>query len=528
MNVLKKTVIFATAAAMLTGMAGCGSESAKNGEGSGEIPKTLTIFGNMGSYTVKAGAKDNNDMLPFQLMEEETGCHVEWIHPASGAEDEKFNLIIASGNLPDMMVYKWGNVAGGAKMYMEDSVILSLGDMIDKYMPNLKAYNAENPEVKKQYTDDEGSVYYIPIIRKDPEMRVFRGPQIRKDWLDKLGLDVPQTPDELYEVLKAFKTRDPNGNGEADEIPMSGVKFENVAYGIGNLLWGFGTVNDFYLKDGKVTYGILEDEFVEGLDFIRKLYSDGLIDPDYLLNERDKMDNKVMNNRVGFVYSLQPGNYYNNMNDGTRKVVGIPHLAKNPGMNNVFDEIYIQDAMDVSIAVTTANKNPSGSLKWLDTFFGKKGVEYMNYGKEGLSFEWEDNYPKLSDSYIFHNPNGKSQQEMSGLTLGTYQTIFPTLQEWNYYEQLLSPWGKESIDAWSGSAHTDGILPRLSFTSEESETIAQKMSQIETFTGEWANKIIVGNGTLDDFSAIREKVKSMGIDEVLEIYNNALVRYNGR
>ena len=530
MKTFKKMVACTAAAAMLLGAAGCGQQMAEvPTEGSGEIPETLEIYCGLGSYSIKAGAQDNNDMLPFQLMEELTGCHVEWIHPASGANEEKLNLIIASGNLPDMIVYNWKGIAGGAKMYVEDEVILPLGSMVEKYMPNLTAYNEENPDVKKQYTDDDGEIYYIPFIRKDKELKVFEGPQIRQDWLDNLGLEMPQTPDELYEVLKAFKTQDPNGNGEADEIPMSGVKFEGTAWAIGNLLWGFGTTNDFYVKEGNVTYGILEDEFEEGLQFIEKLYSEGLIDPDYLLNERDKMDSKVMNDKVGFVYSLQPGNYYSNMNDGTRKVVGTPHFAKTPGMNNnVYDATYIQDVTTTSIAVTTANENPAGSLKWLDNFYGGKGLEYMNFGKEGVSFDWVDGYPKLSDEYIFHNPNGKSQQEMCGLSLGAYQSNFPTLQDWRYYEQILTPWGKESIETWSNSANTDGILPTLNFTTEESEEIAQNMSQIETYTSEWINKVVIGNGSIDELPAIRERIQSMGIGDVLEIYNTALERYNNR
>lgn len=524
-----KAIAWTAAAAMLLGLAGCGQgQTTVTDEGSGEMPKTLSIFCSMGNYTIKAGGKDNNDMLPFQLMEEMTGCHVEWTHPAGSAAEEKFNLLIASGNLPDMIVYSWSGVAGGAAMYAEDDVIIPLASLIDKYMPNLTAYNEEHPDVKKQYMDDSGEIYYIPFIRKDKELKVFQGPQIRQDWLEKLGLEMPKTPDELYEVLKAFKTRDPNGNGIADEIPMSGVKFEETAQAVDHLLWGFGTTNDFYVKDGKVAYGVLENEFEEGLGFITKLYSEELIDVDYLLNERDKMDNKVMNDKVGFVYSLQPGNYYNNMKDSGRKVVGTPHFAKTPGMNNVYDASYTQDATGTSIAVTTANKNAAGSLKWLDNFYGGKGMEYMNFGKEGVSFNWENDYPKLSDEYIFHNPNGKSQQEMCGLALGAYQSNFPTLQDWRYYEQILTSWGKESIETWSESAKTDGILPSLNFTAEENEEIAQKMSQIKTYVSEQLNKIVIGNSNISELAAIRSKIQSMGIEDVLAIYNRALERYNKR
>lgn len=529
-NKLKKAALQVLAAVMILVSTGCGNgkEASVIDKGTGEIPETLTIFAGIGNYLLKAGAQDNNDALYFQLMEELTGCHVEWIHPASGAGAERFNLIIASGNLPDMIFYNWKNVSGGVSMYVEDEIIIPLKDLIEENMPNLSKFLKENPHIAKQFTSDDGEIYSIPIIRKDEELKVFQGPQIRQDWLEKLGLEEPKTPEELYEVLKAFKTQDPNGNGKADEIPMSGVKFEPNSHSIGNLLWQFGTANDFYVEDGKVTYGVLEDAFETGIKYITRLYSEGLIDPDYLLNSREKMDNKVMNDIVGFVYSLQPGNFYNNMNGSGRKVVGIEHPAAEGAENNVFDSVYVEDVTATSIAVTTANKNPAGSLKWLDYFFGEKGTEIMNYGKEGLTFEYtEDGYPKFTD-YIFNNPDGKSQQEVCGVSLGTYQAGFPTLQEWNYYEQILTPWGKESIEKWSGSANTDGIIPPLSFTEEESSVIATNMSQIETYVSEKVNKIIIGNASIEELPKIREKVKDMGIDEVIEIYNNALARYNNR
>lgn len=532
MKKMRKLLLLVLALAMVVCSAGCGKQEEVVVEGNGEIPETLSIYGAINSYALKAGAQDNNDTLYFQEMERLTGCHVEWVHPTAGASGEKFNLLIASGNLPDMMVAGWKNIQGGAKMYVEDEVIIPLKDLIKENMPNLTAYLEANPDVAKQFTDDDGEIYYIPFIRQDEELKIFQGPQIRQDWLEKLGLEVPKTPEELYEVLKAFKTQDPNGNGVADEIPMSGVKFEDTSQAIGNLLWAFGTTfgtaNGFYQKDGKITYGVLEPEFEEGVAYITKLFSEGLIDQDYLLNDRDKMDNKFMNDKVGFVYSLQPGNYYKNMNDNGRKVVGIPHLAKEGVVNNVFDNSYLDDVVATSIAVTTACKNPAGALKWLDHFFGGEGQMIMNYGKEGLSYEMVDGYPKLTD-YIFNNPDGKSQQEISGLALGAYQSSFPTLQQWTYYEQILSPWGKESIENWSKGAGTDGLIPSgLSFTDEERDVVTQNMSQISTFVSEKVNKIVVGNADISELANVRESIKKMGIEEVIKIYSTALDRYNKR
>ncbi len=524
----KKLCLFLATIICVTCMAGCGKDKqtvTKVAEG--EIPEKLSIFCTFGGYASKAGAKDNNDLLAFKIMEERTGCHVEWTHPASGTADEKFNLMIASGNLPDMIVYDWQNVTGGAKMYADDELIYPLGKLIEENMPNLSKYNAENPDTKKQYTDDGGEIYYIPFIRKDKQLNVFLGPQIRRDWLDKLGLEIPETTEELYNVLKAFKTQDPNGNGKADEIPMTGVGFEATAYGVGNLCWPFGTHYDFYVSNGKVTHGAMEDRFTEALEYISKLYKEGLIDIDFLLNDRSKMDSKMMNNTSGFVYSYQPTLYYNNMNDGTRKVEGIPHLTGPYGDHPSYVSDYGNSVTGRAVAVTTANKNPSGSLKWLDEFYGEDGIEIMNFGKEGETFTWVDDYPKITD-YVLNNPDGKDRMSMCALNLGTYESVFPTLQDWRYYEQTLSEWGRNAIVVWEESAQTDGILPPLTFTAEEADEVSQVMSQIKTYFSENITKIVVGKQSVDTMKDIREKMIKMGFNDILKIYNDAYKRYCAR
>ncbi len=526
---MKKKICSVLVAASLLVCAGCTDKTAnKNVEkGSGEMPESISIFCEMGGYALKAGATDNNGILGFQEMEKKTGCHIDWVHPTTGAAEEKFNLMIASGKLPDMIVWHWWDVSGGAQSFADDGVIIPLTDMVEEYMPNLTKFLNENPDVKKQIVADDGEIYYVPIIRKDKQLKVFEGPQIRMDWLEKLGLDVPTTPEQLYETLKAFKEKDPNGNGERDEIPMSGVGFNNEAFGIGNLLWGFGTNYDFYIKDGKVTYPLLESEFDEGLAYITKLYKENLIDSDYLLNDRDKMDSKVMSNKTGFVYSMQPGMYYNNINDGTRKVLGIPHPSVKDGIDNVYAPSYIQDTTYASMAVTTANKNPAGCLKWLDNFYGGEGEVIANFGEEGKTYEMVDGKHKLTD-YILKNPDGKTPQEMLGASLVSYQATFPCMQTWEYYEQILTPWGRESIETWAGSARTTGILPKLSFNSEENREIANKMTDISTYFNEQVNKIIIGQESIEHLDEVRKKAQKMGLDDIVKIYNDAYKRYMSR
>lgn len=115
--------------------------------------------------------------------------------------------MLASGELPDMLEYNFFNFPGGPEKAIKDGYILELNDLIDKYAPNYKKYLQEHPEVEKMVKTDKGSYYSFPFIRGDESLLTFQGPVIRKDWLDELGLPVPETIDEWTTALKAFKEK---------------------------------------------------------------------------------------------------------------------------------------------------------------------------------------------------------------------------------------------------------------------------------------------------------------------------------
>lgn len=113
--------------------------------------------------------------------------------------------MLASGELPDIIEYNWYSFPGGPEKAIQDGYILELGEVFEKYAANLTRYLKENPEIDKQVKTDEGHYYVFPFIRGDEILLVSSGPIIRKDWLDDLGLDIPETMEEWYIALKRFK-----------------------------------------------------------------------------------------------------------------------------------------------------------------------------------------------------------------------------------------------------------------------------------------------------------------------------------
>lgn len=513
-----------TTAPTTTGSAGTTAPAAEDTTAAPEIqyPEELSVFLTWSSRSEAIGQKTYNDAYWAKWMEEQTGTHVEWIAHNSDVISEKFTLMIAGENYPDAVVYDWKSVEGGPELYLEDEVIIDLTDLIPKCMPNLNAYLEENPQIKKDMTNDNGQILYIPFIREQQALNIYTGPQIRTDWLEKLELEVPKTPDELYEVLKAFKTKDPNGNGEADEIPMSSVGFQNAGMGAGGLLWAFDTHQSFYVKDGKVVWGPAEEEITEGLSFIAKLYSEGLLDIDYLLNDRTAMDSKALADRVGFEFSYQPSKYYSNkdFNDGTRVMAGIPYLTT-PDNDSLmcFNPSYTQSVVTgVSLAVTTACENPEGLLKWLDTVYSEEGIAVTNFGEENNHFTYVDGKPQMVEL----DSDGKKDQQAQSLLI---QSVFPILQQWDAYSSTTSEWGGKAIATWADGVDTSGILPQISLTPEENERIADKLTQLDDYAQTEMNNVIIGETSIDEWPEIVEKFQKMGLDEVLAIYNAAYQRY---
>lgn len=524
---LQRVVCCAMSAMLLTILlSGCGDEKTAL-KGNGEIPKELSVFG-IRTVSLTDNMKDYNDVVSFQMMEEATGCHINWTIPPSGGQEEKFNLMIASGNYPDAIISYWGTK--NPAQYAKDNVILPLKDIMNEHMPNFKKFCDEHPEYLKDFTSQDGEIYYIPYIRTDQRLNTFVGPLIRQDWLDKLNLSVPVNADELYHVLKAFKTQDPNGNGEADEIPMTGIASDRGEFKITSLLWMFDTDFGFYQEDGKVKYGVMEDNFTEGMKYIAKLYNEGLIDADYILQDRTKMDGKITGDKVGFVYSYQPTKISNIMEekDPNFKLVGIPNFTNESGVRKVYNKAYSNSVLTLGLAITTKNPDPIGTAKWLDWAYGEEGVKAMNYGREGESYIMEDGKEKFTD-LVMKNPDGLTMVQAVAKYSGAFNSYFPTLQEWNSYSQSISKRGIEAIERWADNSDSTGCLPsNLPLTAEERSELSELETTIETYAAEWVDKIILGQASVDNLSEIRDALKKMNVDHAIEIYQTALDRYNAQ
>ena len=171
-----------------------------------------------------------DDSPTWQLIQEKLNIDIVWQHPAAGQEQEQFNLMIASRELPDIIYYTWTSVVGGPAQLIDDGLLLDLTDVIPDMAPNYHAFLTDpaNAEIARQVSLNDGRLYIFAKVFPDARSMSYNGLMIRQDWLDALGLERPDNIAQWETVLTAFKEKDPNGNGTADELPFLGAGINGI------------------------------------------------------------------------------------------------------------------------------------------------------------------------------------------------------------------------------------------------------------------------------------------------------------
>ncbi|WP_026486732.1 type 2 periplasmic-binding domain-containing protein [Caldanaerobius polysaccharolyticus] len=497
-------------------------------------PLTLTFWRAM-DPKMAATMKDFGEIKAYQEIEKRTGIHIKFLHPPMGQESDQFNLMMASNDLPDIIYHSWWTAPGGPGKYLNDGSIIKLNDLIDKYAPNFKKLLEENPDIKKQAELDDGTIFCFPFIRSVGALiNANWGPQLRKDWLDKLGLQVPKTVDDWHNTLVAFRDKDPNGNGKKDEIPFTGKGSNGQGIlDLGNFTPAWGILNGFYVDNGKINYGPMQPAYKDFLRTMAQWYKEKLIDQDIATNDNKAFDYKITNNLAGSYFGLLAGNmgrYLNLMKpkQPTFDLVGAPWPIGPAGKSYTTSTLNLK-VMNVGAAISSKNKHLKETIQWLDYQYSPEGHMLLNFGIEGQSYNMVDGYPKYTD-IIFKNPNGLSYDQALAQWAPAISSA-PMDQDKRYYEQILQlPEQKEAgFTTWL-KADPSLTVPLITPTEEESQRLASIMNQINTYQQEMMGKFIMGREPLSDstWNKYVDTIKGMGIDEAIKIQNAALERYNKR
>jgi putative aldouronate transport system substrate-binding protein len=540
---MKRAMLALLILAMVVGFAAAGGSGEKK---EGAAATTMAPAGGLpivkDKLTLKmltndwAGIVVGNDMPVYKEMEKRTNIHLEFsLLPVQGTVD-KLNLIMASGDLPDIIGY--GDAATFNKYGMQGALI-ALQDLINKYGPDVKKA-IENPlpgdplpyklNGWAELTAADGNVYTVPNISSTNAIGPVFG--IRTDWLEKLGLKVPDTTDDLYNVLKAFKDKDPNGNGKADEIPFVQSHGATNGSNVIPIINAFGAHMGLYLaKDGTIKYGPTEQKYKDGLAYLAKLYKDGLLDVDYLTTTRDQWLAKTTGNVAGYQYAW-PGSGFATPNAGLQKLdpkfklYPIPPV-KGPNGDRYKDTQSAGRYIGYRNAITAKNKNPETTMKYLNYCFQPDGLRLIEWGIEGVHYTMVNGKPKYTE-YVTKNPKGLDP-ELARIQDGVDATCLPYMLGWaSAFDAMANtaPWSVRAWELYREPGMVESPFPTLQYKADELASFNQFNTEISnTYVPEMANKFIMGIEPLSKFDDFVAQLQKMKVDEWLKIVNAAYGRY---
>ena len=546
---MKKLLCFALSLAMASSLAACGAPAATtpsaatppSGQTSGPSPTsdadpyqvgvypketdiTLRYYVNLNS-TVATVATSVNE-TPFAAAEyERTGIKIEYEHPPQGQEAERFNLMMASNDMPDLITAYWYQIDGGPQRMIDDGYITDLNTLLD-YAPHFKQLLDDNQEIDKMIRTEEGSLYAFPSLKLDSELRVFYGPVVRADWLKDLNLEAPETIEEWYNMLKLF--RDEKGA----EAPLSyassaGTNNMNV---YGTFIGAYGIKNNFYLDGNVVKHGALEAGYKAFVTEFHKWYEEGLLDQNLPAVDSKAIDAQILNGNTGATTAFNGsglGRYLQakkEEGDTQFDLVAVKNPTLIKGTTPEFGQKDFPYSGNNCVAISAQSKHKELAAQYLDYAFSEEGNLFYNFGTEGESYEMVNGEPIFTD-LILKNPEGLSiSNALAKYTHSSYEGPYPL--DIRYFKQIYTlKQQKDAFSVWADHNGEEHLLPRFSLTDAENEEYAVIMTDITPYLNEMILKFIMGVEPIENYDSFADELRKMKLERAIEIQQTGYDRY---
>ena len=455
----------------------------------------------------------------YQQMEKDTGVHIEFIHPAIGQEAEQFNLMMASGKLPDIIadpaLYK-----GGEFQAMDDGVILDLTDLIPVYAPDYYKYIKSNKQFALEVSDANGRipcVYSYKIPGDTPYRRIM----FRQDVLDQIGEKVPQNLDDYERIFQKMK-----------DLGMAPYMLNKQGYEE-----QFACLFDTYVSDmglwykdleGKVHYGPNEPGFKDYLSLLHKWYAAGYISKDFASASASEAQKMFDAKQVGMIVDAVVATYNRNMVQGYT-ATSTPYPRLYPGQKLHYernDASFKMLQVQTFAAISKDCKNPEIALRVLNYGYTEKGAELLNWGVQGLNWDYVDGKRTYNDLMLKNPKMGTEEASYFYKMHFAPKLNYPDVEV--HANLLKSPGSLEIRKRYGNDPNMDSawILPPLQQTTEEMNRLTKITTDVDTYVGEMTLQFIIGTASLEkDYDSFKKTIESMGINEAIAIKQAAYDRY---
>ncbi len=468
-----------------------------------------------------------NDILVWQRYEEMTGVHIDWDEYTSADIVEKRNLALASDELPDIF-YRTRMPNNDIDKYGAEGSFIRLNELIDQYAPNFKALMDKYEGVAKSIATAEGDIYALPNLFDSPSIQINRKLFLNQDWITAVGKQNPTTTEELYELLKAFRDGDPNGNKQQDEIPLTADNLDDIiltlrgAFGLGNR----GNTNgnwDIDPVSNQLRYFPTSNQYKELLTYLHKLYDEKLLDQEIFTTSGTEVLAKNEQNRVG-IFSF--GNVIARANTNADSFAGLDTALAGPNGDRLHTGVVGHLGSRGAFMISKKNAYPEVSMRWIDHLYSEEGIRMLYMGFEGETYAKDANgkydfLPEIVDNI----PEGSSFDQVTAKYVPYAGGSLPTLIMEDYFKG-----GETQPSAQAASANLRPFIPdeiweSFSYTAAESEEKLTLEADIYGMVRQWTAEFVQGKRSLNEFDSFVSQLERMGLPRLIEIYDAAYQRY---
>ncbi len=480
----------------------------------------LTTAVNLMGDLANLGINNYNDFEYMQKLEELTGVHVETTEVNFFTASEQYNVLLASGDYPDLIKNLGTYYSTGLSGALGDDIIMDLTDDLSAYAPNYD-YLIHSNDAETPYYLTDGKV--LQFMGTYDSFINNQGLVLRKDWLEECGLDVPETYDELHDVLKAFK----------DKYNCSSAIYMNNNCTITTLTEGYnvatynvsgsggaggsGSSLPYYVEDGVVKCSFIEDGYRDYLTMIHDWYEEGLMDSDFVSIEYDPfssyLSGQITSDQMGVWCTSGEG-----IDNYTVPVVCMASPVQNKGDKQHMTEMTLAPADDITaISVSSACEDPDIAMAWLDYWFSEDGIAFYNFGLEGTDYTLdESSTPKFTDAVV-NNEFGLSASNYMRCrcAFGTMPSLMLRYRSAYLNSDLVN----EAWDVWTSNLDgTMAISSNVTMTTEQKEAETYKATDIMTYANQMISQFCNGDADIDtQWDTFVSQLKNMGIEECIEL-----------
>jgi len=477
-------------------------------------------------------------------MEEQSGIQTVWSTIPSQGREEKLSIILSTGDLPDVMMSCEVSAAMMAKYGAEEKLFLQLDELIDKSAPNLLKSIAKFDKGLDLLRMVDGHIYSLPVLDTCQHCEHSTKMWLYDPWLQKLNITYPTTTEEFYQMLKAFKDNDPNGNGKADELPLVGASASSGWHSsIDEFLMNAFVYYDrgklgYYVEGGVVKNSINAEGYREGLRYLNKLFGEGLIYEGSLTQDYETAV-KLTESEGDAIVGASPAGFVGMFaNLGGERAMGFRPLSPIKGPAGVQHAVtYPSEPWQGNYVISAESVNPEAAVKFGDLLYTREATLNIRAGGMRDSF-WRDAKEgevgfdgKPANWFALQPWQSENPQNESWIEVGV----------WDFTDLRASQAVDTSVDLWSAAGNeymlykvtmeqyapyrVDFALPPLTFTLEEQEEVAFLQTEIQKMFDSTQFNFITGNASLDaDWATYLADLEKIGLAKLMMIYQTAYDR----